>query len=407
MNFFGHNFGVVYRFEVLRMLKKRSFWASIVILPLIFAALFGVINYAQQNSDKAMGDLAKQKFSIVYTDDSGEIDPIFSARIGAKIVADKNVGEKLVRENKIDAYFYFPQDLSKNKVEISAKNVGIFDNNKYSSIAQSLVHDSAVAAISRNVQVAVANQVSVQLTTFQNGKKYDPLMAMIAPGIFLVLFYLIIVMFGGQMMSATVEEKENRVMEMILTTIKSRTLIIGKIFAFLTLILIQVAVIVSLLVLAYFAFRHSLNLPSVDFSNLPLDPARIVAAFAIFAGSILLFSGVLVALGAMTPTAREASQYLSIPMVFIFMPLYLAPMLLASTTNFVISVLTFFPFTSPIPLMLRNAAGNLSLGETVIGVAILFVSAGVVFLIAARLFATGAVEYSRKLSLKSLFRAKN
>ncbi len=403
MTIFGRKLGVVYQFELARMLKKRSFWASILLFPLMFALIAVVIIYAQKNSEDAASEVRRAKFSVIYVDDSGEVNPAVAQKLGAKSATNVAHAENLVRAGKVDAFFHFPADLARDKIAISAQNAGIFANPKYAALAQNMVRISAAMNVSTGAEAALAGRLTTALTTFDHGKKYDPLAAMIAPGIFLVLFYLVIVMFGSQMMAATTEEKENRVTEMILTTIKTRTLIAGKVFAFLSLVLIQVALILVLIVAAYLALRSRLDLPNFDLAHLPLDPTRILVGFAIFAGSILLFSGLLVMIGAALPTAREAQQYMAIPLLLIFAPLYLAPMFLSSTSNFVVSALTFFPFTAPIPLMIRNAAGNLPLATAAIATAILFATAGVVMALAAKMFAFGAVEYHRKLSLKNMF----
>jgi ABC-2 type transport system permease protein len=404
--FFGHNFKTVYKFEVVRTLKKKSFWLMVLAFPVLIAAIFGLVYWAGTQSDVASENLAKEKFSIALTDESGTISSEMATQIGATTVDDKNAAITQVEAGKLDAYFYYPADLSKNRVEIYAQNVGIFENSKYQAVAQSLLQASALAQTDPAVIAVLSNQVNYEVQTYQEGKLYSPIMSMIAPAIFLVLFYLIICAFGGQMMNATVEEKENRVTEMILTTIKARTLIVGKILAFLTLILIQIVIIIGLVLVAYFMLRGHLNLPSFDLSQIPLDPARIAAGAAIFASAILLFAGILVAIGAAMPTAKEANQFLGLPMVLIFAPLYMAPMLITNTASAAISFVTFFPLTAPIPLMLRNAVGNLSAWETIVGVLIMAISAVVVFIVAARLFQTGAVEYSKKMSLKGLFRKK-
>ena len=248
----------------------------------------------------------------------------------------------------------------------------------------------------------LSNQITYNLQTFKDGKLYDPLMEMIAPGLFLVLFYFIVATFGGQMMNAVVEEKENRVSEMILTTIRARTLIVGKIFAFMVLILIQMLVIINLILLAYLLLGSFINLPSFDLSSIPFDASRILTGLLIFVASLSLFSGLLVAIGAAMPTAKEAGQFFSIPMVLLFAPLYITPMLMAGITNPAITFITYFPFTAPVTLLLRNAVGTLEISELIIGVVILAVSAVVVFIIAARLFQTGAVEYTRRMSLKGV-----
>jgi ABC-2 type transport system permease protein len=405
--FFGHNFATVYRFEVMRTLKKKSFWATILAFPLLMGGVFGIVYYAGTQSDSAAADLANERFSIGITDDSGVISAEIRDQIGAVEITNKTDGANQVKSGKLDAYFYYPADLTKEKVEIEAQNVGIFENGKYQSVAQSLLQASALAETDPAVVAILGSTVNYDVETFQDGKSYNPMMEMIAPGIFLVLFFLIITTFGAQMLNAVVEEKENRVSEMILTTIRARTLVVGKIFAFLTLILIQAAVILSIVAIAYFLLRDNLNLPSFDLSQLPLDPVRIAMAAVIFLASLVLVSGLLVAVGAAMPTAKEANQFFGVPIVMLFAPLYLAPLMITSTTNAAVTFLTYFPFTAPLPLMLRNAVGNLSVGEVLLSVSILIITAVIVFTIAARLFQTGVVEYDSKLSIKNLFKKRS
>ncbi|MCL2281012.1 ABC transporter permease [Candidatus Saccharibacteria bacterium] len=404
--FFGHNFATVYRFEVVRTLKKKSFWAGVLAFPILIAGIFGLTYYAGNQSETASADLVKEKFSIALTDDSNIISPETIEQVGAKTISNRADGIKKVTSGQLDAYFYYPKDLAKNHVEIYAQSVGIFENSRYQAVAQSLLQASTLAQTNAETIAILTNQVNFEVQTFRNGENYNPMMEMIAPGIFLVLFYLIIATFGGQMMNAVVEEKENRVSEIILTTIRARTLIVGKIFAFLTLIVIQMAVVLGFVIAAYLVLKNHLNLPSFDLSQIPLDPARILVSFLIFTSSLMLFSGLLVAIGAAMPTAKEANQFFAIPILLIFAPLYIAPMMITNTTNSAISFITFFPFTAPVPLMLRNAVGNLNVWEVIIGIAILTTTAVTVFIIAARLFQTGAVEYSKKLSLKGLFKRK-
>ena len=71
-----------------------------------------------------------------------------------------------------------------------------------------------------------------------------------------------------------------------------------------------------------------------------------------------------------------------------------------------VKFLSLFPLTSPIPLMLRNAAGNLGISEAVIGIVLLAVSAAIIIAIAVRIFRFGAFEYNRKLSAKEIFAQK-
>jgi ABC-2 type transport system permease protein len=400
---FGHNFGTVFSFEVVRTLKKKSFWLAIIAFPALIVAVMGVVLWSNQQANEADKDLASQQFSIGITDNSGVIPKDIFDAINAETIGTRAEGIEKVRSGALDAFFYYPENLTDNKVEVYGQNVGIFQNSRYQSVAQALLQQSATAQTSPDIAAILKGDVTYNNTTYRDGEVYDPMAEMIVPGVFLVLLYVIIAIFGNQMLNATVEEKENRVMEIILTTIKSRTLIVGKIFAMLALILIQVIVIIGLILIAYLLLRNHLSLPDIDLSNLVFNWPRIIAAAALFTGSILLLSGFMVAIGAAVPTAKEAGQFFGVVMTMIFVPLYAAPLFITSPDSLAVTILTFFPLTAPIPLLIRNAIGNLTTAETIIGVMMLFVFAAIVFMVAARLFQTGAVEYSKKMSLKSLF----
>lgn len=207
------------------------------------------------------------------------------------------------------------------------------------------------------------------------------------------------------MLNSTIEEKENRTIEMLLTTVQPRALIAGKILALILLAMIQVLLILVPLLIMYFGFGAQLQLPNIDLTSLPVDPVRIALGAAIFIFSFILFTGLLVAVGAAMPTAKEASQWFGIVIMLIFGPLYGVTAFISYPDSPFVQFLSMFPLTSPIPLMLRNAYGNLPLNEALIGIAILAISAFLMLLLAVRIFQYGAMEYDARISLKAL-RAK-
>ena len=397
-----YNLGTVMRFEIVRTLKKKSFWIMAIGFPIMFAAIFGIIFLSNQATSDAAKDLEKQKFSIAVTDDSGLIKPEYLVAVNATTVANKQVGIEAVKTGKYDAYFYYPTDLTSHAVEVFGKEAGLFDNGRYPGVANSLLQLSVESNISPELRSVVKGTTNTTFTAYKDGSTYDGLKEMILPGIFLVLFYLLISFFGNQMLTSTTEEKENRVIEMILTTIEARTLIIGKIISLIILAFIQGLIIILPALIGYLLFHDQLNLPFVDLTTLPVNWGRIGVGAAIFAASFMMFTGLLVAVGAAVPTAKEAGQFFGIVMMLIFGPLYAVSLFISNPDNSLVQFLSTFPLTSPIPLMLRNAVGNLSGGEAALSIALLTITAIVVMLIAIRLFRYGALEYSRKLSIKEI-----
>lgn len=397
-----HNLGTVFGFEVIRTLKKKTFWITALSFPLIMFVIFGIIFLSNQATESAVKNMEKQKFSAVVLDESGLINPDMLQAVDIQPTSSRDTGIESVQKNTTDAFFYYPADLSKG-IEIYGKDVGIFQNGRYDAVARALLDQSVSQKVDSNIKTVVSGKTSAKFTIYKDGEIYDPIMQMIAPGFFLILFYFLIAMFGNQAVTSTTEEKENRVIEMLLTTAQARTVIIGKILALIVLALIQAILFVAPVAIAYALFHNQLAMPSLDLSTIPLDWARIGAAALIFAASFMLFIGLLVAIGAATPTAKEAGSFIGIVMVLIFGPLYAASLFVSSPEQTLVQVLSYFPLTAPIPLLIRNAAGTITWPEILIALAVLTITAIVVVRIAVRIFRFGALEYSRKLSLKEIF----
>ena len=407
----AHAYGTVstvIRFEITRSLKKKSFWLAAISFPLVFAVLFGVIFLSNKASEDAAKNLEKQSFSFAVTDESKLVKPELLAATKAQPVAaaDKATAIKRVQEGTLDAYIYYPKDIAKERVEVYGKDVGLFDNGRYSGIATSLLSNSVQSEVSPAVRMVIQDKVNTKNTVYKNGKEYNAINEMILPGLFLVLFYFLISFFGNQMLTSTTEEKENRVIEMILTTVHARTLIIGKIISLIVLAFIQGLLVILPVLVAYLFFKDQLQLPDVDLSHIAVDPVRIGIGFLAFSASFLFFTGMLVAIGAAVPTAKEAGSFFATIMILLFAPLYAAAMLVSTPDALPSKIITYFPLTSPIPLMLRNAIGNLSAMDAAISISILTVCAAIAIMMGVRLFRFGALEYSRKLSLREIFTRK-
>jgi len=397
-----HNLGTVFKFETIRVLKKPTFWLMALGFPLMFAALYGIMFWSQSTTMQAAKELEKQEFSLAVTDDSKLVRPELLMAAKTKTVESKEAGINDVKNGKIDAYIYFPKDIGKQKVEVYGKDVGLFQNGKYGAVAQSLLSQSVASTVGQAQVAILQNKVQVSSTTYLDGKEHGGINEMIAPGLFLVIFFMLITFFGNQMLTSSTEEKENRTVEMLLTMVKTDTLITGKILSLMVLALIQMLVIILPVAAGYLAFGSKLQLPNMDLSLLVFDPVRIGLALVIFLASFMMFTGMLVTLGAMMPTAKEANQWFGLVIMLIFGPFYGITAFVSFPDSPFVKFLSLFPFTAPIPLLLRNAVGNLPAWEGLLGAALLIVAAVLVLWLAVRIFRYGAMSYDSKLSLSAL-----
>lgn len=398
-----HNLWTVISFEFLRTIKKRTFWLSVLVFPAILIFVFAVSYFSNKVTTAAQNKTNQEKFSFVVQDNSGLISPSILQATHSQLITNKDAGIQMVQNGQIDAFFYYPSNPTKQPVEVFGKDISLTKNSKYTATATTLLTTSVEDNIKSPETLSIIQKgVQTDLTTYTNGSKAPGIEGVIAPGAILVLFYLVVILLGNQMLSSTTEEKENRVSEMILTSVNSRSLIIGKIISLAMLGAVQVSVTVIPILIALRFFSTQLNLPSIDLTHIVIAPLQLAIGIIIFICGFFLFTGILVAIGAALPTAKEASNFFGIAVFSMFVPIYGAAAIVTSPDQIIVKFFSFFPLTAPITLLLRNAVGNLTNLEAITGILILVISSVLILTIAIRAFRYGTLEYSRKLSFKEI-----
>jgi ABC-2 type transport system permease protein len=399
-------------FELRRNLKKKTFWYTTLILPIIIIAVFAITNASSNN---ASNNTLQQTSSYSKTaklavlDETGLLNKQKLMANHIIIEPDKQSGINGVKDGKITAFFYYPKDVEKAGIQVYAQDQGITFTPPYNTLATQLLSQSAIATVSLSSHDSQVVQIllkspSVTATTYKNGVETNGLASIVAPIIFFAIFMFFAIMISYFAIAATTEEKENRAAEILLTTIKSRSLILGKILSILILGVVQIAIIVVPLVIAYAIFHNHVRLPGgVSLSHIPLNAKAIVIGASVLLMGIVMFTSILVGFGSMFPSAQDASRYLAPVMLCVFIPLYAIGYVVSSPHALIVNVFTYFPLTAPSTVMLRNAVGTLSTGETIATMTILLISVILSIFFAIRAFSHGAMAYSRRVSLKELF----
>lgn len=409
-----YNLGTVLKFEVFRALKKPTFWAAIFAIPLIYGVIFGFSAISNAQTRENQEKLAKETFSFDIQDESSMISKDIITAMKGHVSKNKADSIAKVKNQKIDAFYLIPKDLVHEKVEIYAKNVNINENAKYSAVLKSILKNSSAKATSANQLVLINETYKTEQTIFKNGQKYEQIYEMIAPGIFLFVFYFITVFLSNRMLTSTTEEKENRVTEIILTSISARTLILGKIISIIVLGIVQILTLLLTGVVMLFLISNvgdlakNINLPDLStiLPNIRWEFSAIAISAIILIAGFMMVTGFIVALGAMMPTAQEASNYFGMIIMTLMAPLFVLPSFFVNEPNEIVIFLSYFPLTSPISLLLRNMLGTLSFSEALVGILLLIIFAIVAIWLAVRIFRFGTIAYGSKINLKSIFSKK-
>ncbi|WP_374006992.1 ABC transporter permease [Leifsonia sp. LS-T14] len=398
-----HNLSTVIGFEFRRTITKRRFWAITLILPILVFGLGGLIIASNVSTANTADQQKNARFEFLYADASGLVDPGIAKQYGGTEIASESEGVEEVQIGGTPAYFDYPADPAKQAIRVYGEDAGVFQNSKYSAVAESLLSASVEQKLDDPVTVSVLRgDVKSSTTTFLNGAVAPGFEAILPALIFLAAFFVVIVFLGNQMLNSTLEEKENRVTEMILTTINPTNLLLGKVISLFAIGIIQLAVFALPLLIGYLFFRNQLQIPSLDLSGLVFDPQKMIVGTLILIGGFALFTGTLVAVGAVMPTAKDAAPVFSIVIFAVVIPLYASGFAISSPQSPIVQLLAYFPYTAPITALILNAFGSLPLWQAIIIIVELFVLAFVVLRIAVRLFRYGSIEYTNKVKVRDV-----
>jgi ABC-2 type transport system permease protein len=402
-----HNLGTVISFEVTRTLTKRRFWIATMLVPAVMGVVFGLIFLANSTTTSQVDLQARAELSFAYTDASGYVDPAVVTALGGSKATDPAQAIADVKSGRIDAYFAYPSDPAKQPTQVYGVDKGIFENGKYGAVASRIMVTSTQERIGDKTLVTLMQgSFPVIATTYKAGQESGGVKEVIGPLAFLAVFYLVILLLAQQMVTSLLEEKESRVTEMILTTLDPTTLVVGKVISLSIIGLVQMLVFALPAAVGYVFFRESLSLPNLDLSQLVFAPGPMIVGALLLVGGFVLFTATLVAVGAIMPTARDAGQISAPLMILIFIPFYVVSLVVSDPHALVVQLFTYFPYTAPVTAMLRNGFGSLSPLEAGIVITELFVLGVVALRLAVRLFRYGSIEYSRKVSLRSVFASK-
>lgn len=396
----------VVKFEVVRQLKKPSFWVSLLLIPVLLLGVIGLSALSsymvETNIEDQMTKTSDTKVAI--TDKAGIVADAVLAENVTKL-DNKDEGIEKVKNGEIDEYYYIHEDfVESKKVEAYIKrdkDASLFSGTA-ANFTAGILSASAATRVAPEDIIILTNSVNTEVTTFdEKGEVSNLIGKAVIPMMVLAVFYILICVFGNRMLMAVVEEKENRISEMILTAVSSKELIIGKIISLILLGFLQMTVFLIPVLIAAFIYRDNPMISGV-LSNVEFDPITILANLALLIFSYFLFTGACTMVGAMVSTAREASQYVGIVMVGMVLPLMFMGVLMSSEPNMITYFLSYFPLSAPIAMMLRNAFGLLPWYEFVFGIIEIGLFSMLVIYVASKTFQKNAINFSvAKISLKS------
>lgn len=204
---------------------------------------------------------------------------------------------------------------------------------------------------------------------------------------------------SGYLMHGVSEEKSNRIMEILITSVKPMELLLGKILGLGALGLTQLLVwLVAGMVLLNVA-------ESADVvRGVTLPPDLIVLALAYFLVGYFLFASVMAGMGAIAGSEQESRQYAGIFSLVTVIPFFFITQILFQADSPIALALTLIPFTAPLTVILRASLGGLPAWQLAASFAILLLTTLGMAWASARIFRWGLLMYGKRPTPRELWR---
>jgi ABC-2 type transport system permease protein len=204
-------------------------------------------------------------------------------------------------------------------------------------------------------------------------------------------------MGAGYMLGVVANEKENRTMEVMLTSVTPGQLIGGKTLGLLAATLTQLAIYaVAAVVGLVLAGQY---VPELQQVVVPWDYLAVMVLF--FLPAYALLAGIMVAIGAVVTELQQGQQIAGILNLFFMLPVFLLPVLFENPNHPLMIFFTLFPITSFLTVSLRWGLGTVPLWQIGVGWVLLVAAAILMIWAAARVFRAGMLRYGQPLDFKA------
>jgi ABC-2 type transport system permease protein len=227
----------------------------------------------------------------------------------------------------------------------------------------------------------------------ESGKesKSDLLITFFSSFIFIMLLMMMILYTGGMLIRSLVEEKSNRLIEIIISSCSSNELLTGKILGLSALGLTQITIwfIIGL------SLVGSTVVPVEIFAHIPVILIYFILGF-------IFYSSMFVGIGSIVTSEQEAQQITTYLSFLLILPIIFVLPALENPHAGYIKILSYIPFTLPSFMMLRLNISPVPVWEILITIMIMILSIYIMIIFSAKIFRIGILSYGKRPSLKEL-----
>lgn len=424
--------GLIIRREYMSIVARKSFIVMTLLIPLLSVACFALpgllslINSGDQQAVAVVDESHKYIKTLADNEDYRFQD--------ITAVGSKNIKKFYDETENLYAVVVIPADVDSTlKITTYSKNAVKRSLTDY--IAETMdktISDSRMKSYNMPGLKDIIDKCSVEVNVDSiqwnddgDEERSSALVASILGVALSMLTYMFVLMYGAMIMSSVVEEKTNRIVEVIVSSCKPLELMLGKIIGVGLVGITQIAiwVVFGLLVSALFgigfsavmgvdAGTHAAAMTASGDDTMgyvleilsSINYVQIIVSFVLyFLGGFLLYASLFAAFGSAVDQPSDASQFTTPIMMIMVFALWAGMACMENPDGQLAFWCSMIPFTSPVVMMVRLPY-DVPLWELALSIVVLFATAFGITAIAARIYRTGILMYGKKIAVKDIFR---
>lgn len=407
-------FGVIFQYELMNYIKNKSYVITTVIIALVAGIIMFVPNFIDIGSvtgenkndvsDENSG--ADSDSTILVYDKSGMVTDIsfiqnFYPDDAIKKASGENELVDKVKADEVSAGFVVN---SLTDYDYYVYNQSMTDDNQLVFTQVMTVLNQMVYCQKNGIDYASLTQAfNPQIDCHENilgkdmGSNY-----WYCYGLVMIIF-MIIIMYGSMVATSVTQEKSNRTMEVLVTSVDTNLLFFAKVLAGAVAALIQSAVMLGTVLISYKINQDKWG----GMLNMLLDiPANVLVVFALFGiGGFLFYTFIYGAMGALVSKTEDINKSAGGVQMVIMIVYFITLASLTDVDGIMIKVTSFLPVSSYSAMFARVAMGSVNTWEIVVSFIILVASIVVVGIIGAKIYRMGTLRYGNPIKLSNAFKS--
>jgi len=387
----------VMTYTYLKQVRKKSFLLATIGLPLGLALIMFLAAYIAISSEDTR--------PVGYIDPTGQLDPARSGQLdGIEVLPFDTEAMALtsLENGEIQGFFLLPDDYPQSvKVDL------FFWDEEISGDAWGAFYDflrlNFTGDLSPQMQELALDGPQLLVEVGQGEREFgtgSELINVLLPLASSFFFFIAVMSSGGYLLQAVTDEKENRTIEILSTSLSPEQLIGGKAIGLLGVALTQILLWFAAIVAIILIGRNAIDF--LDVIRAPWDYLLVVGAFLL--PTFVLIAGIMTAIGGMVNELSQGQQISGIINMVFMSPWFLVTVIMSDPGSPILQTMSLIPFTAFMAVTMGYSFASIPFWQLALSWSILTGTAIFSVWLSARIFRMGMLRYGQRLHLKDVLR---